>query len=79
MAKVPLTAISTAPMISEVSIEAPQIRLDKRKAQIKPVYSNGASKVAVARRKLANNRNCPIPPTSPAASMPSHAGVGAGV
>jgi hypothetical protein len=57
MANVPLTAISTAPMISDRSIDVPQIRLDNRKAQINPVYSNGASKVAVARRKLANNRN----------------------
>jgi len=79
MARVPLTAISAAPKISDTSIKVPQIRLDNRKAQINPVYSNGASSVAVARRKLANSRNWPIPPTSPAPSMPSHAGVGDGV
>jgi hypothetical protein len=57
MARVPLTAINTAPMISDTSIDVPQIRLESKNAQINPVYSNGASKVAVARRKLANNRN----------------------
>jgi len=46
---VPLTAISPAPTISDTSISVPQIRLDSRNAQINPVYSNGASKVAVAR------------------------------
>jgi hypothetical protein len=76
---VPLTAISPAPIISDVSISVPQTRLDRANAQISPVYSNGASKVAVARRKLANNRNWPMPPTSPAPSMPSQAGVGEGV
>ncbi|MNL27301.1 hypothetical protein D3C87_1488840 [compost metagenome] len=75
----PLTAISPAPIISDTSINVPQIRLDSRNAQISPVYSNGASTVAVARWKLANNRNWPMPPNSPAPSMPSHAGVGAGV
>lgn len=57
MARVPLTAINTAPMISDTSIDVPQIRLESKNAQINPVYSNGANKVAVARRKLANNRN----------------------
>jgi hypothetical protein len=76
---VPLTAISPAPIISDTSIRVPQIRLDSRNAQINPVYSNGASKVAVARRKLANSRNWPIPPTKPAASIPSQSGIGAGV
>jgi len=79
MARVPLMAINTAPMISEPSISVPHTRLERMNAQISPVYSNGASNVAVARRKLANSRNCPIPPTKPAANMPSQAGAGAGV
>jgi hypothetical protein len=54
---VPLTAIKPAPIINDTSISVPQIRLDSRNAQINPVYSNGASTVAVARWKLANNRN----------------------
>ncbi|NWE77843.1 hypothetical protein [Pseudomonas yamanorum] len=75
----PLTAIRPAPIISDTSISVLQIRLDNRNAQISPVYSNGANTIAVARWKLANNRNCPIPPISPAPIMLNQAGVGVGV